>query len=113
MKKKIPAYVFLAGIILSIVLALGFTTNPYAIMILGLLAIINGLFVAGKIDKKLGLMLAITLVVVGFASIADVFGVIPFVGIYAAAIITNIGAFFGVTGATLVGVIGYNSFRGK
>ncbi len=113
MNKKLPAYVFLAGIILSIILALGFTTNPYAIVLLGLLAIINGLFVAGKIKPQLGLLLAIAFVVVGFASIADVFGVIPVAGIYAAAMITNIGVFFGITGATLVGVIGYNAFRGK
>ena len=102
---KLPAYVFLAGIILSILLALGFTTNPYVIALLGALAVINGLFVAGKINKQLGLLLAIAFVVVGFASIADIFGVTPVAGFYA--------AFFGITGATLVGVIGYNSFRGK
>ena len=112
-RKKLPAYVFLAGIILSIVLGLGFTANPYVITLLGLLAVINGLFAAGKIEKKLGLILAMALVVVGVGSIADVFGVIPFAGMYAAAIITNIGVFFGLTGATIVGVIGYNSFSGK
>lgn len=113
MDKKMPGYIFLIGLLLAVILGLGVTANPYVILLLSLIAIANGYLVGQKINKQLGLWIAIALGIVGVSGLATALGGIPQIGIYLANIMTNIGTFFTLIAVTIVAVICYKSFGEK